>query len=241
MQSAAPRHRCARTHRARLRARLPALDHAIRLVDVPVEPAVRRIRSVANRDDPRYRRTRAQICAATLRLLDDTDAARLTFAKVAAAAEVNRSTVHQHYDSRHELVADAVAGDLARIAEPLDHCRFDGRPPAPPELVQMFRAATDHREALTRLSDTDRGLLAARLTELLTGQLSRRFATERPTAFGAVAPQLHARYVAGGLVQLLLQSAGSLGPESPEELAEQAWRLIAPIERGTSREPVAVG
>lgn len=215
---------------------------------MPVEPAVRRIRTVANRDDARYRRTRAQICAATLRLLDDTDAARLTFAQVAAAAAVNRSTVHQHYDSRHDLVADAVAGDLAAIAEPLDRCRFDGRPPVPPELVQMFSAAGGHREALTRLSDTDRGLLAARLTELLAARLARRFASERPAAFTGVSADLHARYVAGGLVQLLLQSIGSPGSPSsdptlsdPQTLAEQAWSLIAPVTRGRSTEPVAVG
>ena len=107
----------------------------------------------------------------------------------------------------------------------------------------MFRAANGHRDALTRLSNTDSGLLAARLTELLAGRLARRFAVERPAAFTGVPADLHARYVAGGLVQLLLQSVGSLGSagSDPEALAEHAWSLIAPVTRGSSTEPIAVG
>lgn len=203
---------------------------------VPVKPVVRRIRPVANRDDPRFRRTRAQICAATLRLLDDTDASRLTFGQVASAAEVNRSTVHQHYASRHELVADAVAGELAAIAEPLNRCPFDSSGQVPTELVEMFAAATAHRQALTRLGAADSGLLASRLTDLLATQLADRFAVgARPGGFGAVPAVVHADYVAGGLVRLLLGALGAGGGSDdpttaagPRRLAEQAWSLIAP-------------
>ncbi|SDT20156.1 TetR/AcrR family transcriptional regulator [Microlunatus soli] len=192
---------------------------------MPVKPAVRRIRPVANRDDPRFRRTRAQICAATLRLLDDTDPARLTFAQVASAADVNRSTVHQHYGSRHELVADAVAGELAAIAEPLDRCRLDGAGPVPGEFVDMFAAAADHRPALNRLGAADRGLLAARLTELLSARLAARFgAGARPDGFDTVPATVHADYVAGGLTRMLLGADGESG-----RTAEQAWDLIAPV------------
>lgn len=203
---------------------------------MPVKPAVRRIRTVANRDDPRYRRTREQICAATLRLLDDSDPGRLTFAQVATAADVNRSTVHQHYSSRHELVVDALAGELAAIAEPLDRCRLDGRPPVPSELVAMFAAIGEQRPALQRLSSTDRDLLAARLADLLGARLRDRFQQVRPAGFAAVSSSIHAAFVAAGLARLLLAAIGtdrSLGPHrDPVELAEQAWRLIAPVPAG---------
>jgi len=226
---------------------------------------VRNLRPVANTADPRYRRTRAQICAATRRLLDTTDAGRLTFAQVAAAADVNRSTVHQHYASRHELVADALATDLAEITRPLSDCPFDradadfrgdahrdhdhggdqpdafgpGLPDAPPpaELVQMFIAARQQRTVLERLSGTDRDLLAARLTDLVAEQLTERFRSgARPAGFAAVTPAAHARYVAGGLVQLLLRAivaepsgAGTAGDDhGPERAAAEAWALIAP-------------
>ena len=200
---------------------------------MPVKPPVRRIRTVANRDDTRYQRTREQICAATLRLLDDSDAARLTFAQVATAADVNRSTVHQLYRSRHELVVDAVAGELAAIAEPLERCRLDGRPPVPAELISMFTmvgAIGAQRPALHRLDRTDRDLLASRLADLLTTILSDRFRADRPSGFVAVPSPVHAAFVAAGLARLLLAAVGA--DRDPVELAEQAWRLIAPVPAG---------
>ena len=197
---------------------------------VPVKPSLTSIRSVANPADPRYRRTRDQICAATRRLLETTDAPRLTFGQVATAAEVNRSTVHQHYASRHELVADALANDLAEIAGPLDRCPFDRAGEVPSELIEMFTAADDQCAILDRLSGTDRGLVAARLTELLADLLADRFRTgARPAGFDPVRPGDHARYVAGGLVQLLLGRPLDEPRRPSDERAAQAWRLIAPL------------
>lgn len=196
------------------------------LGDVPVKPAVRRIRHVVNHDDPRFRRTRAQICAATLQLLDDTDVTRLTFAQVASRAEVNRSTVHQHYGSRHELIADAFAHKLAAIAEPLTRCRFDDRGPVPAELVEVFTAARAHRSALSRLGGSERGLLAARLSDLISTMLAARFADgARPDGYAAVPAAAHADYVAGGLTRSLLDASDA----DPQQRAERAWALIAPV------------
>ncbi|HEY9292639.1 MAG TPA: TetR family transcriptional regulator [Microlunatus sp.] len=197
---------------------------------MPVEPSVTSIRSVANPADPRYRRTRAQICAATRRLLETTDAQRLTFGQVATAAEVNRSTVHQHYASRHELVADALATDLAEIAGPLDRCPFDRSGEVPSELVEMFAAGEQQCAILDRLSGTDRGLVAVRLTELLAARLVDRFADgARPPGFDQVPAADHAHYVAGGLVQLLLDRPSGDRRRAAEQRADEAWRLIAPL------------
>lgn len=193
---------------------------------VPTEPPIRELsRTVFKTDDPRYRRTRAQICAATRRLLEAGDVSRLTFARIAEAAEVNRSTVHQHYASRHELVADALSGDLARIAAPLDQCPFEGRSHAPDELIQMFAAVRDQRPIFDRLNNIESGLVIERLSGLLTAQLAARFAAgSRPGGFEQVPPEIHARFVAAGLAGLLITEHR----DGPAELARQAWQLIAP-------------
>ncbi|WP_168207444.1 TetR/AcrR family transcriptional regulator [Microlunatus elymi] len=197
---------------------------------MPVKPPVTRLRTVANPADPRYRRTRAQICDATRRLLEVTDVQRLTFGQVAAAADVNRSTVHQHYGSRHELVADALATDLAGLADALDRCPFDRSGGVPAELVEMFAAVEDQAAVLDRLSGTDRGLVGARLTELLADRLADRFAAGvRPAGFDDVPPVEHARYLAAGLVQLLLLPPSGASRPTPTQRATRAWRLIAPV------------
>jgi AcrR family transcriptional regulator len=197
---------------------------------VPVEPPIRTLptlgKTVDKMADPRYRRTRAQICAAMRRLLESGETSRLTFAMVAEAAEVNRSTVHQHYASRHELVADALAGDLAAIAEPLARCPFKRSRATPPELVEMFSTARTQGAVLDRLDGIEFCLVGDRLTELLTVQLAARFADgARPPGFDRVRPEIHARFVAAGLVGLLF------APEAgdPATSAKQAWQLIAPV------------
>jgi AcrR family transcriptional regulator len=177
----------------------------------------------ANTADPRYRRTRRQICVAVRGLLETTDPARITFAAVAAAAGVNRSTVHQHYATRHELIADALAVELAEIAGRLTDCPFTTSAIVPPQLVDSFSAAHDQKRRLSRLGDTDRCLLAERLSELLTEALQARFESGRPSGFESVPVSTHARYVAGGLARLLIFSE-----EAPDQLAAQAWSLIAP-------------
>lgn len=213
---------------------------------VPVEPPIRTLplgSSAPKSADPRYRRTRAQICAATRRLLESGGAGRLTFAMVAEAAGVNRSTVHQHYASRQELVADALAGDLAAIAEPLDRCPFERGHATPPELVEMFTAVRDQRAVFDRLDGIETCLVTDRLTDLLTTQLAERFAEgNRPAGFDHVPARTHARFVAAGLVGLLFDRAGDTdgtgdtddSEADAAELAARAWRLITPVRSGRS-------
>lgn len=176
--------------------------------------------SAARTDDPRYARTREQVRRAVLDLLSD-GAEVVTFARVADRAGVNRSTVHQHYGTRQELVADAYASAIARVTDPLARCPFDTRDGAPPrELHDMFSRAGELE--IDRLPVAERALVAQNLADQLALELVERFsAGARPPGFEAVPPRMHAEYVAGGLARLLLG-------EATVAAAAEGWALMAP-------------
>ena len=180
--------------------------------------------------DRRTLRTRTQLRAATLRLLDD-DPPRLTMAAVAEAADVNRSTVHQHYRDVDELICDALADRLGRIATELTDCPFaDGRDRPPRQLVALFVAVAAAEPALSRLGPSVAARVQRQLAEALAAVLATRFrAGQRPPGFDRVRPELQADFVAAGVVALALQHRGTA---TPGRLAGQAWRLIqAPVRR----------
>lgn len=62
--------------------------------------------------DPRQRRTRARLDAAVLALATDTPVQELTMTAVARAAQVHRSTVHEHASSPGDLLRQALLGEL---------------------------------------------------------------------------------------------------------------------------------
>lgn len=174
--------------------------------------------------DRRTLRTRTQLRAAALRLLDD-DSARLTMAAVAEAADVNRSTVHQHYRDVDELVCDALADRLTRIAAEVTDCPFaEGRDRPPRQLVALFAAVADAQPLLGRLDPSAAARVQRQLAGSLAAVLRGRFrAGQRPPGFDRVRPELQADFVAAGLVALALQRRD---PITPRRLAGQAWRLI---------------
>ncbi|NYE74894.1 TetR/AcrR family transcriptional regulator [Microlunatus parietis] len=174
--------------------------------------------------DRRVRRTRAQLRAATLRLLDD-GADRLTMASIAVAADVNRSTVHQHYASLDDLICDALADRVAAIAGAVTGCPFAAdRDRAPRHLVALFAAVADAGPTLAKLGPSAAARVQDQLVEALAEVLVERFrAGQRPPGFARVRPDLHARYVAAGVIALALQRDPA---DSPGRLAGQAWRLI---------------
>jgi AcrR family transcriptional regulator len=153
------------------------------------------------------------------------DSPSLTFARIAQAAQVNRSTVHQHYDDLHELIADALVEDLRAIAEPLDRCPFDDPAGPPTELMQTFAAVQAHHGLLARLTPTGSALVTDRLRTLLADLLGARFASgARPPGFDQVPARVHADYIAGGLTALLC----AVDTDSDTtRLAAQGWDLIA--------------
>ncbi|MFC7624040.1 TetR/AcrR family transcriptional regulator [Microlunatus sp. GCM10028923] len=175
-------------------------------------------------DDRRVRRTRAQLRAAALRLLDD-GADRLTMASIAAAADVNRSTVHQHYASVDDLICDALSGRIGEIAGALTECPFaEDRSRAPRQLVALFAAVADAEPTLAKLGPSAAARVHDQLAETLSEVLAVRFRSgQRPPGFDRVRPDLHARYVAAGVIALARHRDPA---ETPGRLAGQAWRLI---------------
>lgn len=171
--------------------------------------------------DRRVRRTRAHLREATLRLLDQ-DTGRLTMAAVAEAADVNRSTVHQHYGDVDELICDALGDRLRGIAQELTGCPFAAdRDRAPRQLVTLFTALGATEPLLVRLGPSGRARIERELSARLAEVLAERFrAGQRPPGFDRVRPELHAGYVAAGLVAIA-RTAGTSG-----RLAGQAWQLI---------------
>lgn len=175
-------------------------------------------------DDRRVRRTRAQLRAATLQLLTD-DAARLTIAAVAEAADVNRSTVHQHYDSVDALICDALADRLRAIATELTECPFaEDRDRPPRQLVALFEAVLEAEPVLSRLGPSAAARVQRELAGALAAVLTERFrAGQRPPGFDRVRPEAHADFVAAGLVALALHRRDA---DTAGRLAGQAWRLV---------------
>lgn len=175
--------------------------------------------------DRRVRRTRELLRSATLRLLDD-GAERLTMAAIAAAADVNRSTAHQHYASVDDLVCAALADRIGEIAGALTACPFaEDRDRAPRQLVALFTAVVDAEPTLARLEPSTAARVEGQLVETLAGVLATRFrAGQRPPGFDRVRPDLHARYVAAGVIALALHRDPTA--DTPGRLAGQAWRLI---------------
>ncbi len=174
--------------------------------------------------DRRTLRTRDQLRAATLRLLGD-DSGRLTMAAVAEAADINRSTVHQHYRDLDELICDALADRLQRIAVGLTECPFaDDRDRPPRQLVALFDAVTDAEPLLSRLGPSAAARVQRQLTGSLAVVLGERFrAGQRPPGFDRVRPELQADFVAAGLIALALDRRDT---DTAGRLAGQAWRLI---------------
>ena len=181
------------------------------------------IRLAVMEADRRIRRTRAQLRAAVLRLLGD--GAPLSMAAIAAAADVNRSTVHQHYRGVDDLICDALADRLRAIAGELADCPFTEQRERPPrQLVTLVGAVREVEPTLRRLGPSGRARIERELTEALTEVLTEQFrAGRRPPGRDRVSPELHARYVAAGVVALALHAAEA---ETPGRIAGQAWRLI---------------
>ncbi|WP_051215224.1 TetR/AcrR family transcriptional regulator [Granulicoccus phenolivorans] len=176
---------------------------------------------MANADDPRSMRTRAQLQAAVRRLL--TEREPLTFARVAQAAGVNRSTVHQHYANLRELICDALIDDLRALVEPFGDCPFADPTQTPPELTAVFTIARNQADLWACLTEAETEAATARLQHLLTEQLTDRFrAGARPPGYDRVPPEIHARWIAGGLTALLTGDTDL----DPAERADQAWALI---------------
>ncbi len=146
-------------------------------------------------------------------------------AAVAAAADVNRSTVHQHYDSVDALICDALADRLLAIASELTECPFaDDRDRPPRQLVALFDAVADAAPVLSRLGPSASARVQHQLTGSLAAVLDARFrAGQRPPGFGRVRPELQADFVAAGLINLALRRGHA---DTARRLAGQAWRLI---------------
>lgn len=176
---------------------------------------------MAKTDDPRIQRTRAQLQATVRRLL--TEGEPLTFARVAQAAGVNRSTVHQHYANLRELICDALIDDLRALVEPFADCPFADPTQSPAELTSVFATARNQADLWACLTEAETEAATARLQQLLTEQLTDRFrAGARPPGFDRVPPEIHAGWIAGGLAALLTGR-----PErKPADLAADAWALI---------------
>lgn len=174
--------------------------------------------------DRRVRRTRAQLRAATLELLTG-DSGRLTMASVAEAADVNRSTVHQHYGGIDDLVCDALADRLRGIAAELTKCPFaDDRDRSPRQLSALFAAIAEAEPLLSRLGASSLARVERQLAEALAEVLTELFrAGRRPPGFDRVRPDLHASYLAAGLITLAMHRRVT---DTPGRLAAQAWRLI---------------
>jgi AcrR family transcriptional regulator len=110
--------------------------------------------STPRSDDPRVERTRAAVIEAASELLVSDGPSAITHANVAAAANVSRTTVYNHWPTQADLVRDTIES-LGKV------------PVSPDELTGVLRADLGHLCAhiIDDLADDQRAPMIANMME----------------------------------------------------------------------------
>jgi AcrR family transcriptional regulator len=121
------------------------------------------------RPDRRVARSRRQLHAALLQLIDRRPYTRITVRDITRRADVGRSTFYAHYRSKEDLLFRAFEGGLRALA-----ARPAPRGAARPALFQFSLPLLRHigerrRFATAMLADDGSPLLRRRLREILAG------------------------------------------------------------------------
>lgn len=172
--------------------------------------------------DPRTRRSRELLRHTARELLRSRKAGEgrpLRFNEVAAAAGLNRSTVHSHFATAEDLVVDALMPEFDSMVGPMGSCPFD-EPGTPTQIVSMFEAAGRAADLIACLTAVER----AAATHVVAGRLEEAVRRARPTS-GTHEERSALRFLAGGLARLLLEpdSAGVRGR------ADEAWSFVRAV------------
>lgn len=183
--------------------------------------------------DPRVRRTRNLLRDATRRLLDSHGSGAVTYTRVAQEAGVNRGTVHEHYASVADVIADALSAEMMHLAGMAKACPFADPVGPPPELAAMAQYAQEVRRRVSAMRDAETALVTARIADALAGALERRFEEgHRPPVRDGVPVHLHARFLAAGIAQFLV------GERAPDVVA--LWNLIVGNGAGGTESPRSI-
>ncbi|MFD0274082.1 TetR/AcrR family transcriptional regulator [Kitasatospora sp. NPDC127111] len=183
----------------------------------------------ANRFERRRARTRQALIAAAREILAETGETSASIQEIAERADVGFGTFYNHFETKNDLFDAAVGDALEEYGQLLDSVTEGIDDPAAvfatsirltlrlaashPEITQILRLrGLPHINAAT-------GLGPRALRDLEVGKASGRFTFDDPlVALSAVG---------GALIGLLqLNSAGDLGAEAGEQLAEMILCML---------------
>lgn len=182
-----------------------------------------------NLDDPRARRSRAQLRTAILELTATKDPAAITMAEIARHAGVHRATVYQHFPDVNALLTEAMEDTVTRVARAAALCpRSMPRHEVPPPLLDLFQHVQRNAALYRRmLGPHGSARFATHLRERVTEALVAAFREgRRPAGFDDVPRDVHAAYLAGALIGVITTWTAQDAVPSASAMAHAFWRLF---------------
>lgn len=185
--------------------------------------------------DPRIGRTRHQLRAAVLALIEAGDRAGITVQEVTRRAGVNRATFYQHYRDKDELIeatigelVDEVYDSCAPILAGLDRFQADQ---VHPSVVHALSEIAKRPGLFARLigpggDPTFNRIFAGRTSELAMQALAIQCADEPPTA---VPHAIRARASTGMFLSICSYWLETGCDDPVEDVADWYWRLTHPV------------
>jgi AcrR family transcriptional regulator len=139
--------------------------------------------------DRRRARTRAALHSAFVELLMEQGYEAVKVGAIAERANIGRSTLYEHYRTKHELLRASLAAPFALLARLAD-CRPDQSAPQA-ELHALLQHFREHGQvARVLLGWPTRPLLAQTLAQLVGEQLARATGRAPCALLGIVAAQI---------------------------------------------------
>ena len=185
------------------------------------------------RSDRRAQRTRRQLHAAMLELIDRRSYGKITVDEIARRADVGRSTFYSHFKSKEDLLFTAFGRALRALAAPTVLSQR-GRPRRFHFSLPLLRHIGDQRRFALALLANDAGAMIRRktasiLTEVVALELEHGSASH-PSKVTLLDPrsarEADARAIAGaylGLVEWWLTS----GTKAPAETVDAIFQQFA--------------
>lgn len=187
--------------------------------------------------DPRAAHTQALLRAAILSLASDRPIADVTVMEIITLAGVNRSSFYQHFDSREELLANALEQletEMAHADEPVIVTDVT-RPPA--ELVRFMQHFADHADLYRRVFGPNGSAFVisrvrARIQALVLAGIeiapARHGATHGAPAADSLPLNIEAAGTSGALLGVVEAWLEQEPMPAPEVAAAWMWRILAP-------------
>ena len=177
--------------------------------------------------DRRVLRTCRQLRAALLELVLEKDFDTLTITEIADRADLRRATFYLHYDTKEELLLDALQTTFDALAEQADasqrnHIASKSQPDA---YRVTFEHVAQHANLYTALFRSSGGAIVTRhIQQYLAGLVLPDLQAQADNM--PMPPAVIANYMAGAELALLTWWLDNDMPHTPVEMAQMTRQLV---------------